>query len=67
MPKFDRTILMKTNSMLANEEYLKCDISDENYDEAGELEIDLDYDNNVSEINEPLDLSMKPKTKTVDT
>ena len=53
--------------MLANEEYLKCDISDENYEEEGELEIDLDYDNNVSEINEPLDLSMKPKTKTVDT
>jgi hypothetical protein len=71
--KFDRTILMNTKSILVNEEYLKyenSDASDENYDEDGELEIDLDYDDYVDakniESDTPLDLSMKPKTKTVD-
>ena len=64
---------MNTNSTLINEEYLKyenSDGSDENYNEEGELEIDLDYDDFVDvkniESDIPLDLSMKPKTQNDD-
>ena len=64
---------MNGNLTLMNEENLKfenSDGSDENYDEDGELEIDLDYDDFVDaknrESERPLDLSMKPKPKTVD-
>ena len=69
MFKFNRTILMNTNSTLINEEYLKYENSDGS-DEEGELKIDLDYDDFVDvkniESDIPLDLSMKPKTQNND-
>ena len=67
-------MLIKTESKvsLANNfmVYDKSDTSDENYEEEGELEIDLDYnefvDVTIKEEDEPLDLSMKSVIRTCD-
>jgi len=60
------TMLIQTNTALVQKKclnYSTSDGSDENYEEEGDLEIDLGYDDYVYDANdEPLDLSMKSKT-----
>ena len=61
------TMLIQTNTALSQKKclnYSTSDGSDENYEEEGDLEIDLGYDDYVDDTNdEPLDLSMKSISK----
>jgi hypothetical protein len=65
----DNTMFIKEETTLG-QKYDNSDGSDQNYDEEGELEIDLDYNDyvavSITERDEPLDLSMKHISRKYD-